>query len=446
MSVIEISDSMSVGDSGDINDKYMRLHQQVTCMEPKFQHLEGKIDALGNMFQTFKRDIVKEVVEQVVSCLLKGKIEEGAKTKGFDFKTDGNCPLMESEAQSNNSPDESPLKKRRTNAFPYVQLNVDTKSNNVGSKCSRSPKSPNGPKRRRRIAKVKRPFTCGPFLLADDTSNEIVDLLNFIFMKRPLTREEAKFDNEIVASCDGFSVTRSDLEECLNPGKYLDDSVINIYASLLNENKSDNWFLPTYFAAGVATAHKRMNEVKWTENVYSLCKLDRFRGRMKEATQIFIPMHDNINKQLGHWYLLLVSLQCGQAILVDSAPDISRECIRVGHARRVLHLLDKVFEDKMKLYMPCGFHFATLPWATGEIFPIQTNDFDCGVFVIRNMQHFRKKWNEKYVSEDHRASLAIECVRHQRNELDDVKSMIQQCLRLGGNLEPVVHLLSSDCT
>ena len=125
MTIIEISDSTSVGDSkvqlsnkGKIQDydRYLGLYEKVVYMEPKFREVDGKLDDLKNLVLGFKRDVFNEVVERVISYFQKGMLENKGNTNGFHFKFDANCTpnMMESEMQLNNP---RHGKKRRSNPF-----------------------------------------------------------------------------------------------------------------------------------------------------------------------------------------------------------------------------------------------------------------------------------------------------------------------------------------
>ncbi|KAM5548591.1 hypothetical protein ABKV19_000152 [Rosa sericea] len=62
--------------------------------------------------------------------------------------------------------------------------------------------------------------------------------------------------------------------------------------------------------------------------------------------------------------------------------------------------------------------------------PIQRNSTDYGVFVIRNMQHYGTDWAAKYDSDGERASLVLECLLHQRNDVTDLHVKVDHALAL----------------
>ncbi|KAL6145614.1 hypothetical protein ACLB2K_056300 [Fragaria x ananassa] len=74
------------------------------------------------------------------------------------------------------------------------------------------------------------------------------------------------------------------------------------------------------------------------------------------------------------------------------------------------------------------FAFGTLPFKANGTGPRQKNDFDCGVYVIRNMQKYGTDWAAKYNSEIERASLVVECLRHPKNEVVDLHVRVDRCL------------------
>lgn len=90
-----------------------------------------------------------------------------------------------------------------------------------------------------------------------------------------------------------------------------------------------------------------------------------------------------------------------------------------------------------------AFDFASFTIINPEFNPIQNNGHDCGIYVIRHMQHYGSRWYQgvsfeslygvmqchvvisvmtvympfQFNSEDQRIRLALEIVKHPRNEV-----------------------------
>lgn len=131
-----------------------------------------------------------------------------------------------------------------------------------------------------------------------------------------------------------------------------------------------------------------------------------------------------------------------------------------------MQMLDVVFGDDVKKTLNPPLFIANLPFGLNGYGPRQPNSYDCGVFVIRNMQHYGKAWCAKvphiyynsmysnplrlviwgnlidnytnvfncqkmqYDSNRHRSSLVLECVRNKKNEVKQLQSTINQALTI----------------
>lgn len=114
-------------------------------------------------------------------------------------------------------------------------------------------------------------------------------------------------------------------------------------------------------------------------------------------------------------------------------------------------------EDVLATDVPVWFgSFRCAPAQSNQV---QPNDYDCGVFVIRNMQMYERNWAlevisfttllsvwyfnlectnvcrclkvvflVQYVSDQQRASLALECMWHPNNEFPPLDTSVTECL------------------
>ncbi|KAK9923013.1 hypothetical protein M0R45_031448 [Rubus argutus] len=254
----------------------------------------------------------------------------------------------------------------------------------------------------------------GPFLVPVDTAQHDIELLNFIFMVFPSSDLQSRYENVVLARDDIRHVTRNDVA-CLAP-KGL---VINMFASYLNQPDGSNWFFPTYFGEKAMNYKVSTGYTRWVEHTRSFCVLDTFATRIQDCRLIFIPMWEK--GVVDHWYLLVVHPKEKYAEILDSAPHPDKDDGRKSVAKFALQMLDRVFMREIVLDTKESVPFGTFEFVAPKINPMQTNGHDCGVFLIRNMQHYGEDWSTKYVSEDHRANLSVECIRNPRNMVHDIQ-------------------------
>ncbi|KAL6192481.1 hypothetical protein ACLB2K_033569 [Fragaria x ananassa] len=124
-----------------------------------------------------------------------------------------------------------------------------------------------------------------------------------------------------------------------------------------------------------------------------------------------------------------------------------------------MNMLDAILGEDIVNLLDGICSFASLPWYYTT--PIrQPNTADCGVFVLRNMEDPTSKWAQKYDSHSERLRLLLDCLRHEKNEISDIHSKVQQSLLSwkGGKKQPkqvskandskaapfVVNLISGD--
>lgn len=250
----------------------------------------------------------------------------------------------------------------------------------------------------------------GLYSLMGDFSAHDSQILNFLFTTKHLTKDES---SELVARYVDFSITREQIL-CLAPLKYLSEYVINICGEYLYDNVSSSWFFPTCFGERAKDYIGQMPLQVWIDDTVRICRLRRFQGRMKHCAKIFIPLHDDPGK---HWFLLVVHLPHNQAELWDSSPNEGGKLRRIDIAKAAIWLLDNVIKHDSQMSFEVAFNFASFTIINPEFNPIQDNSHDCGIYVIRHMQHYGNRWYQGFNSEDQRIRLALEIVKHPQNEV-----------------------------
>ena len=181
--------------------------------------------------------------------------------------------------------------------------------------------------------------------------------------KRPI-------NNSLQISFNNLKQSNNELS-CLNPGTWLNDGVINGYMELLNARNSlisrisqkKSKFFSSFFIDRLMRDGDYNNVERWTRNIGI---------PVLEMDKIFMP----INISNTHWTLMVVYIQKKEIHYYDSMRGVGDK-----YMMRVLtkwiskqYLVEKkifnINEWKMFNHLDIGYY------------PLQTNGFDCGMFVI----------------------------------------------------------------
>ncbi|KAK9929408.1 hypothetical protein M0R45_026510 [Rubus argutus] len=258
----------------------------------------------------------------------------------------------------------------------------NTDKNNVHSICSSSPNAPqlfdckSGSQRPLNfdydgrfsglVYKRNIRSKVGPFAVHVKLTEEDYDIVRFLFPAYDIHEPEA---SQLVASTGSHVLTRREVKNCLAPTKYISNDVINYMADVFNETGSGRWYLPTYMADKAKIFMTRVAdcpEIDWYSEVAPLCRLNRFEGQLSKCQQ--------------------------------------------------LKFLDSVFGIEIsKLEGDLFFQFQDFELIVPNNNPLQSNPYDCGVYVIRNMQYYGTSWHENFNSSDQRVRLLFEIIRHPKN-------------------------------
>ncbi|GFP83465.1 ubiquitin-like-specific protease esd4 [Phtheirospermum japonicum] len=160
--------------------------------------------------------------------------------------------------------------------------------------------------------------------------------------------------------------------QCLKPGAWLNDEVINLYLELLKEREKREpekflkcHFFNTFFYKKLISGRDGYNFLsvrRWTTQRklgYSLLECDK----------IFVPIHQKI-----HWCLAVINKKEEKFQYLDSLK---------GADYQVLNALARYFVDEVK--DKCGKDIDVSSWEQEFVseLPEQENGFDCGVFMIK---------------------------------------------------------------
>ncbi|KAK9911528.1 hypothetical protein M0R45_035429 [Rubus argutus] len=184
-----------------------------------------------------------------------------------------------------------------------------------------------------------------------------------------------------VAKYGEFSISCWDIC-CLSPMCKLYSEVINISAAYLYERQSDCWFMPTFYGI--------IKRLIWT-------------------TCIFIPIYDSVE---DHWFLLVINITETEAEIWDSHRDGVKENHRRECAIAAIVQLHKVFADELRMFPELYMKLSSIKVIYPEVDQFVVNIFDPGIYVLKNMQHYRKRWYHGFHSAGQRVRLTLELINN----------------------------------
>ncbi|GLT79394.1 hypothetical protein SLA2020_508850 [Shorea laevis] len=166
--------------------------------------------------------------------------------------------------------------------------------------------------------------------------------------------------------------------QCLKPGAWLNDEVINVYLELLKEReqREPKKFLKCHFFN--TFFYKKLVG----ENGYNYKAVKRWTSERKlgyfliDCDKIFVPIHKEV-----HWCLAVINKKDQKLQYLDSLK---------GKDTKVLNALERYFVEEVK--DKCGKDIDISSWEHEyvEDLPEQLNGFDCGVFMLKYMDFYSR--------------------------------------------------------
>lgn len=160
--------------------------------------------------------------------------------------------------------------------------------------------------------------------------------------------------------------------QCLRPGAWLNDEVINVYLELLKERekREPQKFLKCHFFS--TFFYKKLISGRGGYNFQSVRRWTTQRKlgySLIECDKIFVPIHKEV-----HWCLAIINKKDEKFQYLDSLK---------GGDTRVLNVLTRYFVDEVK--DKCGKDINVSSWEQEFVtdLPEQANGFDCGMFMIK---------------------------------------------------------------
>ncbi|KAL9250793.1 Ubiquitin-like-specific protease ESD4-like protein [Drosera capensis] len=197
----------------------------------------------------------------------------------------------------------------------------------------------------------------------------------------PLTREDEenvaralRFNTKkVLVTHEGSNIQiTGELVQCLRPGAWLNDEVINLYLELLKERERRDpkkflkcHFFNTFFykkLIGGRSGYDYKSVRRWTTQ-------RKLGYGLLECEKIFVPIHQEV-----HWCLAIINKKEQKFQYLDSLG---------GRDTKVLKVLAKYYVDEVK--DKNGEDIDVSSWSYDYIkdLPHQENGSDCGMFMIK---------------------------------------------------------------
>ncbi|KAI0529608.1 hypothetical protein KFK09_002166 [Dendrobium nobile] len=187
-----------------------------------------------------------------------------------------------------------------------------------------------------------------------------------------------------------IQITREVLQ-CLRPGAWLNDEVINLYFELLKERekREPKKFLKCHFFN--TFFYKKLTSEK---HGYDFKAVKRWTTQRKlgyaliECDKIFVPIHKEI-----HWCLAVINVKDGSFQYLDSLGGLDNH---------VLKMLARYLKDEVR--DKSGKEIDTLSWKKEFVdeLPLQKNGWDCGMFMLKYADFYSRGLKLRF-SQEHMA-------------------------------------------
>ncbi|GAB2281266.1 hypothetical protein Dimus_015870 [Dionaea muscipula] len=215
----------------------------------------------------------------------------------------------------------------------------------------------------------------------------------------PLTSEEEEevaraFNSnnrkKVLVSHEGSNIQiTGEVLQCLRPGAWLNDEVINLYLELLKERekREPKRFLKCHFFN--TFFYKKLIGGK---NGYDYKSVRRWTTQKKlgygliECEKIFVPIHQQV-----HWCLAVINQKDKKFQYLDSLG---------GRDTRVLGVLEKYYVDEAKDKNEQDIDLSSWECEYVDGLPAQENGSDCGVFMIKYADFYSRGLSLRFSQDD----------------------------------------------
>lgn len=207
-----------------------------------------------------------------------------------------------------------------------------------------------------------------PFIpLTDEELTEVQQAFSVNRRKVLVTHENSNID------------ITGQIMQCLRPGAWLNDEVINLYLELLKEREKREpkkflkcHFFNTFFykkLIGDGSGYNYKAVKRWTTQRKLGYLLD-------DCDRIFVPIHQEI-----HWCLAIISKKDQKLQYLDSLK---------GRDGKVLNALARYFAEEVKDKGGKNIDLSSWEREYVEDLPEQMNGFDCGMFMLKYVDFYSR--------------------------------------------------------
>ncbi|KAK1590994.1 hypothetical protein Q3G72_000467 [Acer saccharum] len=167
--------------------------------------------------------------------------------------------------------------------------------------------------------------------------------------------------------------------QCLRPGAWLNDEVINVYLGLLKEREKREpqkflncHFFNTFFYKKLTSGNKGYDfkaVKRWTT-------MKKLGYALIDCDKIFVPIHQQI-----HWCLAVINKRDKKFQYLDSLK---------GRDRKVLNNLAKYYVEEIKDKSGKDIDLSDWELEYVEDLPEQENGYDCGMFMLKYIDFYSR--------------------------------------------------------
>ncbi|KAM7278343.1 hypothetical protein ACFE04_005477 [Oxalis oulophora] len=194
----------------------------------------------------------------------------------------------------------------------------------------------------------------------------------------PLSKEDVAFVNRAFSNRNNFNVLvthqnsgidiTGKMLQCLRPGQWLNDEVINVYLELLKERerREPKKFLKCHFFNTFFYNKVRGGGFKAVKRWTTIRKLGYY---LADCDKIFVPIHKQV-----HWCSAIINAKDKKFQYLDSLK---------GRDPEVLKALASYYVEEVKHKSGKDIDVSSWGMEFVEDLPEQENGFDCGMFMVK---------------------------------------------------------------
>ncbi|TNV80992.1 hypothetical protein FGO68_gene15811 [Halteria grandinella] len=198
-----------------------------------------------------------------------------------------------------------------------------------------------------------------------------MDFIQSKFHQKQQNRRGSADESPIISNERlNYEISRSSFER-LQPGRWLNDEVINAYIKLINDRTAQKSLTNAYV---MNTFFYTMLEEMAKRGDYSFAKIERCLRRQKVDLKAYALTLIPVNLTHSHWLFLAVDFKAWTVYVIDS----------IGCAQE----LAQGYLDVVRPFLNDFQGNSSIEWTieVTQSIPKQLNGFDCGLCTCVNME------------------------------------------------------------